>query len=59
MKFLELEVNGVMFLLEKKVLKGKKEGDLKEYWHFGQFVQIIQNWKKNIIKILKFKNYLI
>ena len=23
----------------KESAKGKKEGDLKEYWHFGQFVQ--------------------
>ena len=36
----------------KESAKGKKEGDLKEYWHFGQFVQnnpeLEKEYHKNI-----------
>jgi isopenicillin N synthase-like dioxygenase len=36
----------------KESAKGKKEGDLKEYWHFGQFVQnnpeLKREYHKNI-----------
>ena len=36
----------------KESAKGKKEGDLKEYWHFGQFVhnnpELEKEYHKNI-----------
>ena len=31
--------NAVIFLLVKKVQKVKRKGDLKEFWHFGQYVE--------------------
>lgn len=34
----------------KESAKGKKEGDLKEYWHFGQFVQNNPELKKEYHK---------
>jgi hypothetical protein len=38
-----------MFLLEQNA-KGRKEGDLKEFWHFGQYVgensKYVQNTQK-------------
>ena len=42
----------------KESAKGKKEGDLKEFWHFGQYVEDTQNYKLNILKMLKFLNFL-
>jgi hypothetical protein len=37
-----------MFLLER-TYKEEEEGDLKEFWHFGQYVDKIQNMQKNIL----------
>jgi isopenicillin N synthase-like dioxygenase len=39
------------FLLEQEHAKGRR--DLKEFWHFGQYVGKIQNMLQNILKMLK------
>jgi isopenicillin N synthase-like dioxygenase len=33
-------------------IKGRKEGDLKEFWHFGQYV-CLKYTLQNILKMLK------
>ena len=33
----------------KESAKGKKEGDLKEFWHFGQYVDADSKYAKNIL----------
>jgi hypothetical protein len=48
MRFQVLEVSAVMSGTEHA--KGRKEGDLKEFWHFGQYVKI-QNTLQNILKM--------
>ena len=39
MKSQALEDNVAMYRLGKESAKGRTEGDLKEYWHFGQYVE--------------------
>jgi hypothetical protein len=33
--------------------KGRKEGDLKEFWHFGQYVEKIQNMQNTENVVVK------
>ena len=41
-----------ILLLEKNMPRGRKEGDLKEFWHFGQYVEnnakLVAEYPKNI-----------
>ncbi len=39
MNSLNIQVKEGMFLSGKESAKGSKHGDLKEYWHFGQYIE--------------------